>query len=126
MPTASMSHPQLLYDIWVDDPEILKYVEPLRSILLNAAKSGKASVFHDYWYQFEPHGVTGYLLLKQSHISIHTWVEEHFAAIDVFPSGAVSVEGFIRALRVSLNPRYERRSYTDRGIAGTTPHTKAR
>jgi spermidine synthase len=39
---------------------------------------------HDFFYQFDPEGITGYLLLSSSHISIHTWPENQYLACDVF------------------------------------------
>ncbi len=41
--------------------------------------------------QFEPKGVTGFILLEESHISIHTWPEHSFAAIDIFSCKSIEV-----------------------------------
>ena len=104
-----MNHEHLLYDLWLPDGEILKYVEPLRTILVDAAGRGRATIYHQYWHQFEPWGVTGFLLLKESHISVHTWPEEdNFAAVDIFPCGPMDVDRIVDLLRAALHPRRER------------------
>ncbi len=103
------SHEHLLYDLWLADDRLLRYVEPLRAILVEAAVAGGANIYHQHWHQFEPWGVTGFLLLKESHISIHTWPEEgNFAAVDIFPCGPMDVERIVERLRETLRPRRER------------------
>ncbi|MBN1483651.1 MAG: adenosylmethionine decarboxylase [Chloroflexia bacterium] len=110
------SHPHLLYDIWLSDGEILKYVDPLRQILVDAALQGGANIYHQKWHQFEPWGVTGFLLLQESHISIHTWPEEaNFAAVDIFPCGPMDSERIVALLRQALQPLRERLQRVERG-----------
>jgi S-adenosylmethionine decarboxylase len=102
-------HEHLLYDVWLTDGELLKYVDPLHTILVDAAVQGGANIYHQYWHQFEPWGVTGFLLLQESHISIHTWPEEdNFAAIDIFPCGPMDVDLIVELLREALQPVRER------------------
>jgi S-adenosylmethionine decarboxylase len=105
----NLEHEHLLYDVWLADGEILKYVEPLRTIVVDAAVRGGANIYHQHWHQFEPWGVTGFLLLKESHISVHTWPEEgNFAAIDLFPCGPMDTLLIVRLLRQALQPVRER------------------
>jgi S-adenosylmethionine decarboxylase len=108
----NQSHPEhehLLYDVWLPNGELLKYVDPLRTILVDAAVRGGANIHHQYWHQFEPWGVTGFLLLQESHISVHTWPEEdNFAAIDIFPCGPMDVDLIVELLREALQPVRER------------------
>ena len=52
---------------------------------LHAAIEGTTmESLHDFFFKFEPHGITGYLLLSSSHISIHTWPENGYVVCDVF------------------------------------------
>ena len=62
----------------LDDEEYVK------ETLIEAAKIGKLEVLKVDTYKFEPHGVTGYALLADSHISIHTWPEEDIVRCDLF------------------------------------------
>lgn len=105
----------IVYDVWLDDPEILKYVILLEQIITDAALAGGAHIIHSRWHQFEPWGVTGFLLLQESHISIHTWPEENFAAIDVFPCGSMNTQLILQTLKGSLNPSQEKVTYLTRG-----------
>ncbi len=106
----------LLYDLWLSEGDILKYVEPLRTIVVEAARRGGANIYHQHWQQFTPWGVTGFLLLRESHISIHTWPEENFAAVDLFPCGPMDAELIVHLLRKALRPRQEHLVREVRGL----------
>ena len=108
-------HEHLLYDVWLPEGDVLKYVEPLRSILVDAAVHGGANIYHQHWHQFEPWGVTGFLLLKESHISVHTWPEEGLATIDVFTCGEIDADAIVGWLREQLHPRHDRITLVTRG-----------
>jgi len=58
-----------------------------RKLLFDATSDTKIKVLNKHFYKFAPHGITGYLLLSTSHISIHTWPEYAYAACDVFSCG---------------------------------------
>jgi len=59
----------------------------LRTVVTTAAKFAGATLLNLITHHFEPQGVTGLALLAESHISIHTWPEDGYAAIDVFTCG---------------------------------------
>ncbi len=59
----------------------------LRCQLNSAAKLAKASVLNIVSNKFEPFGVTAIALLAESHLSIHTWPESQYSAIDIFTCG---------------------------------------
>lgn len=101
-----MINRHVLYDAWVDNREILARVEPMREILCRAAEAGGATVLHVYFHQFSPSGVTGFLLLAESHISVHTWVEEGFAAFDVFTCGPMNTDKVLEVIRDEIKPRH--------------------
>lgn len=112
-----MRHDHLLCDFWFDEPRIeaLKYVEPLQTWLVEAAQAGRANVYHTHFHQFTPWGVTGFLLLQESHISLHTWVEEHYAALDIFPCGAMDSDAIVHYLVERLRPRRVNLLQAERG-----------
>ena len=112
-PSTARRH--LLYDLWVDTPGVLCWAPPLRRLLVEAARTCGATVLADRFHQFEPHGVTGIVLLAESHVSIHTWPEEGLATLDVFTCGAMDAEGIIEAVRTSLRPTRERLTTVARG-----------
>lgn len=53
-------------------------------VLPESVEKSKMTVLKSFFYEFEPHGVTGFLLLSSSHLSIHTWPEHQYVACDVF------------------------------------------
>jgi len=59
----------------------------LRCSLNRAAKLAKATVLNLISNKFEPQGVTALALLAESHISIHTWPESNYSAVDIFTCG---------------------------------------
>jgi S-adenosylmethionine decarboxylase proenzyme len=99
-----VGHTHLLVDLWFDKNEVLKYVRPLRAALIEAARAGGAQICHSHFHQFSPWGVTGFLLLQESHVSLHTWVEERYAALDVYGCGAMDHLAILRCLVERLEP----------------------
>ena len=59
----------------------------VRTTITTAAKLAGATLLNLITHRFEPQGVTGLALLAESHISIHTWPENGYAAVDVFTCG---------------------------------------
>ena len=59
----------------------------LRTAITAAAKRAGATLLNLITHRFDPQGVTGLALLAESHISIHTWPESGYAAVDVFTCG---------------------------------------
>jgi S-adenosylmethionine decarboxylase len=59
----------------------------LRDTITSAANRAGATLLNLITHRFEPQGVTGLALLAESHISIHTWPESGYAAVDVFTCG---------------------------------------
>ena len=59
----------------------------LRCAITNAAKLAKSKVLNLVSNKFEPQGVTAIALLAESHLSIHTWPESRYAAVDIYTCG---------------------------------------
>lgn len=76
----------LLVEFW--EARHLSEVEQVERALVDAANAAGATVLHSYFHPFGPElGVSGVVVLAESHISIHTWPERGYAAIDVFMCG---------------------------------------
>jgi S-adenosylmethionine decarboxylase proenzyme len=58
-----------------------------KKILVLSAEAAGMKVLNQQFFQFTPEGITGYLLLSTSHISMHTWPEHGYVACDVFSCG---------------------------------------
>jgi|TARA_R110002126_G_scaffold177321_2_gene326234 S-adenosylmethionine decarboxylase len=76
-----------LVDLRDCDPEIITCVKLTRNIVMHAAKACGATILNDHFHQFQPIGVSGVVLIAESHISVHTWPENGFAAMDIFTCG---------------------------------------
>ncbi len=66
------------------DSAILKDHEMIKKILLDSANKGNFTILNSFFHAFDNHGFTGILLLSESHMSIHTWPEYNYMALDVF------------------------------------------
>ena len=94
----------LLLELYGCDYEKLNDESFLRCTLNKAAKLAKATVLNLISHKFEPQGVTAIALLAESHISIHTWPESNYSAIDIFTCGQnmlpeIASQHLIEALR---------------------------
>ena len=77
----------VLVDLYDCPAELLNDVEEIEAALRAAANAAGATVLDAVLHRFSPHGVTGVLVIKESHMSIHTWPEYGFAALDLFTCG---------------------------------------
>ena len=77
----------LLLELYRCDYEKLNDESYLRCSLNRASKLANATVLNLISNKFEPQGVTAIALLSESHISIHTWPESNYSAIDIFTCG---------------------------------------
>jgi S-adenosylmethionine decarboxylase len=59
----------------------------LRGVMLDAARACGAVVLGDSFHKFSPQGVSGVVVIAESHLSIHTWPEYAYAAVDIFTCG---------------------------------------
>ena len=67
--------------------EVLDDSEFIRKLLYNTVKECKATLLDLNVHKFEPQGVTGFAMISESHISIHTWPEKNMAVCDIFTCG---------------------------------------
>jgi S-adenosylmethionine decarboxylase proenzyme len=77
----------LLLELKDCDPEILNDLEFLKSSLSETAVQIGATVIGDSFHRFSPQGVSGVVIISESHLFIHTWPEYGYAAVDVFTCG---------------------------------------
>lgn len=105
----------LLLDMWgarnLTDPAIIE------SVLRRAAEASEATILHAHFHQFgKDGGVSGVLVLAESHISIHTWPERDFAAIDIFMCGACDPLQAVPVLEEGFKPAESKLVEQRRGV----------
>ncbi len=76
-----------LVDCYGCDRDRLDPADQLEQLLIRAADRGNLSVLRSQRHQFHPQGATVLLLLSESHLSLHTWPERGYAALDLFTCG---------------------------------------
>lgn len=77
----------LLAELCECDSSVLDSVEDIETILVNAATESGATVLNHIFHKFSPWGVSGVVVIAESHVAIHTWPEHNYAAVDVFTCG---------------------------------------
>lgn len=93
----------LLLDLWgasnLRDPEAIEHA------LAEAARAADATLLHSHFHHFGPDGgVSGVIVLAESHISIHTWPERDFAAVDIFMCGSCDPYRSLPVLKAAFRP----------------------
>jgi len=93
----------LLVDLWgatnLADPSLID------AALRDAAIRAGATILHSHFHHFTPNGgVSGVVVLAESHISIHTWPERNFAAVDIFMCGACDPHDAVPVLQNAFHP----------------------
>ena len=84
---------------------MLTDISLLKNNLEQAAKEAGATVVKTVLHQFNPQGLSGLVVIAESHIAIHTWPEYRYAALDIFTCGLPEIAEKITAqLLVAFNP----------------------
>ncbi|MEW6770823.1 MAG: adenosylmethionine decarboxylase [Bacillota bacterium] len=77
----------VLAEIYDCDFEILNNIDLVERIMVNAALEAGAEVREYVFHKFSPQGISGVVVISESHLAIHTWPELGYAAVDVFTCG---------------------------------------
>ncbi len=92
-----------IYELQGGDPNLLDDEAFIKEAMTQAADASGATLLDMVSHKFEPQGVTAVALLSESHLSIHTWPEHGYAAIDAFTCGDhTNPEAACRSLRESF------------------------
>ncbi|MCX8211422.1 MAG: S-adenosylmethionine decarboxylase [Bdellovibrionota bacterium] len=87
-------------------------------ILNEAARRMNATILGSHFHAFNPHGVSGVVVIAESHLTIHTWPEHAYAAVDIFSCGALDLEAGIAHLVEALGAKRKELAAFDRGFVG--------
>lgn len=77
----------LLLELFDCDPEAINSLDIVKTAMVEAAKRAQATIVDVVFHEFNPHGVSGVVVIAESHLAIHTWPEYGYAAVDVFSCG---------------------------------------
>ena len=83
----------------------LNDIEHIEATLRRCVEAARATLLHIHLHHFQPSGVSGVAVLAESHISIHTWPEIGYAALDVFMCGSADPDACIPVLREAFSAK---------------------
>jgi S-adenosylmethionine decarboxylase len=78
-----------LVEFYGCDSKLLNDEKKLKAILETAADKCKATRIKTLFHKFNPQGISGIVIIAESHISIHTWPEYNVASVDIYTCGEV-------------------------------------
>lgn len=110
----------LLVELHDCNKEVLDDLSSLRDAMITAAIDCGAVILGDSFHRFSPQGVSGVVIIAESHLSIHTWPEYGYAAVDIFTCGTtVEPEKAAEVLIKKLGSRNHSLQEIQRGILVT-------
>lgn len=106
----------LIAEYYGCDCSLLNDVDAIRLHMLAAAEAVRVTVIGEIFHRYAPQGVSGTILIAESHLSIHTWPESGYAAVDIFTCGDVDPRPGFDVLAQRLNAESLRMQEIIRGI----------
>jgi len=87
-PLHSMVGSQVLLDLYDCEVDTLDDIEWVKKTLVDAARAAGATIVETVFHKFAPWGISGVVVIAESHLAIHIWPESRYAAVDVFTCGS--------------------------------------
>ena len=79
----------LLIELFDCDSHAINNLEAVKGALVEAAKRAHATIVDVVFHEFNPFGISGVVVIAESHLAIHTWPEYRYAAVDIFSCGEI-------------------------------------
>ncbi|MEK7879086.1 MAG: adenosylmethionine decarboxylase [candidate division NC10 bacterium] len=77
----------MLLELFECNSETLNNLEAVKDALVEAARRVQATIVDVVFHEFNPFGISGVVVIAESHLAIHTWPEYRYAAVDIFSCG---------------------------------------
>lgn len=78
---------QILVEFYDCDSDKINDVAYVESAFLEATRKSKATIISHNFHKFSPYGISGVVVIAESHVTIHSWPEYNYAAVDIFTCG---------------------------------------
>jgi len=115
----------ILVEYYNCDPEILKNPRLIEQQMNQAALESKATIVESVFHHFNPWGVSGAVIVAESHLTIHTWPEYGFASADFFTCGDINPWASFEYLEKILKSEFSESIEIPRGLtAKIQKHSK--
>jgi len=113
----------MLLELFDCDPDAINSLDIVKTSMVEAAKRAQATIVDVIFHEFNPFGISGVVVIAESHLAIHTWPEYRYAAVDVFSCGEtlqpqVAVEHLVEQLGAARTSVVE----LQRGVFLQTPN----
>src|SRR4051794_32241323 len=86
-----------LIEFYGCSPAKLKRSRQVKTIMCDAVRRGRGKIVETVFHNFSPYGVSGVVVITESHVTIHTWPEHAYAAVDIFSCSDKLNHAVIRA-----------------------------
>ena len=106
----------LLADFYDCGTDALNDPARIERLMNEAARLSGATVVQSLFHAFSPHGVSGVVVVEESHLAVHTWPEYRYAAVDYFSCGDVDCDAAVRYLAERLLPARVETKVAPRGV----------
>jgi|SRR5581483_6741184 len=107
-----------LIEFYDCDPDSLKRAVGVRKFLCKAVLQGGGTIVKAVFHNFSPYGVSGVVVITESHVTIHTWPEHGYAAVDIFScSKKLDHDAIRNELKRALSARRVLRKTFRRGFS---------
>jgi S-adenosylmethionine decarboxylase len=111
----------LLVEYWGCDSQALDELGAVEALMKRAAVAAGATIVTSTFHRFSPQGVSGVVVVEESHLSIHTWPERGYAAIDFYTCGNCRPDKAHAVLAQGLKPQRTEHMVVHRGLRPAVP-----
>jgi len=88
----------------------------IEQIMIDATKLSGATMIRPFFHQFSPQGVSGVIVIAESHFAIHTWPEHCYTAVDLFSCSDFDYKAALNHIRTAIGARHYTVARVRRGI----------
>ena len=107
----------LIIEFYECDAALLDDHDFIKETMVSSAKRAGATIVSSHMNRFKPHGLSGVVVIAESHLTIHTWPELKYAAVDIFTCGeSISPSKVKEILKKSLKSKRCEAKEFDRGV----------
>jgi S-adenosylmethionine decarboxylase proenzyme len=98
------------------DRHIINDISLIERIMIEATERSGAHMIKTFFHQFNPQGISGVIVIAESHFAIHTWPEHGYAAVDLFSCAEFNYKDALNHIRTGIGAGYHSVTLARRGI----------
>ncbi|SES91265.1 adenosylmethionine decarboxylase proenzyme [Oceanobacillus limi] len=113
---------QIIAELWDCNVDILNDMEKMKQLFVEAALKAGAEVREVVFHPFAPHGISGVVIISESHLTVHSFPEHGYASIDVYTCGSkVDPNIAVEYIAASLESKTSEKREIPRGMGPVKP-----